>query len=286
VVSGNRITGLRSNPLSMRGIEDGQIQAGILFGMAWAQADVKTRRYVPGVFTGKVAIEQNVIDAQSPAPTRTLGYGVFGQWTTGIEATIARNTVTGASRTSIETIDNYRGSDGQGRIRIAKNLLTTADQGIPFPGAQTPNAILVGYFSDRSAALDPARSVDTEVEGNLIETRGPASRGVIVVGNGARVKGNTISGNGSTSVGVSVSGSEVEVSGNVLRGSGLTAVGVWPFDVLTGSHNRVAGNDLRDFKATATGSHVVFGKGSADNVCSGEQFIAKVVDEGLRNRCP
>lgn len=69
-----------------------------------------------------------------------------------------------------------------------------------------------------------------------------------------------------------------------MRGSGASAIGIGPFDVLTGSRNRVTGNDLRDFQPGR--SHVAFGKGSADNVCSGHQFIIKISDEGLRNRCP
>jgi hypothetical protein len=283
VVSGNRITAVRPHPLPMPGFADGEANCGIFFGAAWAQ-EFKTRRYVPGVFTGRVAIEDNVIDMQSANPGRTLGYGIFGQWTTGIDASIARNTISNGSRTGIETIDHYRGSDGQGRIRMTANKVTTPRQGLPFPGKQAPNAVLVGYFSDRSAAADASRSIDMEVVANTIETRGAASVGVIVLANGARVKGNTISGSGSASMSVTIPASDVEFSGNTLRGSGIAAVGIGPFDVLTASRNRLTDNDLRDFQATR--SHVVFSKGSADNVCSGHQFIIKISDEGLRNRCP
>lgn len=87
-----------------------------------------------------------------------------------------------------------------------------------------------------------------------------------------------------------ITGSDVELSGNVVRGSEASAIGIGPFDVLTGSRNRVTGNDLRNFQPGR--SRVAFGKGSADNVCSGQQFIIKLCRmefsrhvEGCRVRC-
>jgi len=86
------------------------------------------------------------------------------QFTTGIDASIQRNTITGATRTCIEFIDNYRGAAGEGRIRITGNRVVTNEGGIPFPGALTPNAVLVGYFADRTAATDSLRVAEHVVE--------------------------------------------------------------------------------------------------------------------------
>ena len=171
VVSGNRISGLRPHPLPLPNTPDGQVQAGVLYGMAWAQA-MTNRRYAPGVFSGPVTIENNVIDVRADRPAVTLGYGIYGQWTEGVEARIAGNSVTGATRTAFEAIDHYRGADGRGRLVVEDNRLATAEAGLPFPGTQTPNGVLVGYFSEPKAAVDPARAIDMRIERNLVETRG------------------------------------------------------------------------------------------------------------------
>ena len=71
VVSGNRISALRPHPLPMPNIPEGRTQAGVLYGEAWAQG-LKDRRYVPGVFTGRVIIERNVIDVRTDASTPSV----------------------------------------------------------------------------------------------------------------------------------------------------------------------------------------------------------------------
>lgn len=282
-VTGNRIAALRPHPLPLTGVSEGQTVAGVLYGMAWAQ-DLRNRRYAPGVFTGTVRIEGNVIDVLPERPAATLGYGIYGQWADGVDALIAGNSVSGASRTAFEAIDHYRGSDGAGRIVVRGNQLATATAGVPFPGRQSPNGVLVGYFSDRKAGVDPTRAVPIEVVGNTIEARGPLSMGIAVLADGVVVKGNVVTAGGTTSLAMMVAGAGVELSGNVLRGSGQGGLLFNPFDVFTASRNRVSANDFGAF--TGERGQVVMNKGSADNVCSGNTGLAKVVDEGERNRCP
>ena len=282
VVSGNRIGGVRPHPLPLPGVTDAQTMAGVLYGMAWAQG-LSNRRYVPGVFTGPVRIENNVVELQPPRPEATLGYGIYGQWSEGADTLIAGNRVSGASRTAFEAIDHYRGPDGSGRIVVRGNELATASAGLPFPGRQTPNGVLVGYFSDRKAGTDPARAVPIEIEGNRIEGRGPVSMGVAVLADGAVVKGNTVTTGGTTSLALMVSGSGVQVVGNTLRGSGAAALLFNPFDVFAASRNRVQGNDFGGFRAER--GQVALNKGTADNGCSGNAGLARVVDEGERNAC-
>lgn len=283
VVSGNRISALRPHPLPMPNIPEGRTQAGVLYGEAWAQG-LKDRRYVPGVFTGRVIIERNVIDVRTDAPALTLGYGIYGQWTDGVDATIADNTVTGATRTAFEAIDHYKGPDGSGRIVVRGNRLATAEAGLPFPGPQTPNGILVGYFSDRKAAIDPARAVPMEIEDNAVETHGRTSTGLSILADGVRVRGNTITIDGDTSVAALVLGSDVELAGNVLRGRGGVGVGVGTFDVLAGRGTRLVDNDFGGLQAAR--AHVVLNKGTSGAVCSGNRSVGKVLDEGQGDRCP
>ncbi|MCP5264748.1 MAG: hypothetical protein H6934_01460 [Burkholderiaceae bacterium] len=283
VVTGIRVSALRPSPAPIPGIAGGQMQAGVLFGMAWAQKDVRTRRYSPGVFTGAVRIERNEIDVQVARPATTLGYGIFGQWTDGVDAIIADNRIRGASRTAFEVIDHYRDKDGRGRIVVRRNRLATANAGIPFPGKQTPNGILVGYFSDRKAALDPKRAVKMDVVDNVVETSGANSMGIAVLANDVSVKGNTVTVRGKQSLAIMVAGSGGKVEGNELRGTGGVGLVVAPFDVLAGSHNRVNGNDFS--RLEVGGPQILLGKGSSDNVCEQNKAVAKVADQGLNNHC-
>lgn len=278
-IAGNRITDVKEVPLPLPGHPKAQGKAGIYFGTAWSWPQGKQRAYAPGVFTGRVVIENNVIEVQPRTPAQTLGYGIYGQWTTGIDALIAGNTVTGASRTDIETIDHYRGPAGEGRIRIAGNNVTTAEAGLPFPGANTPNAILVGYFSDRSAATDPTRNIVHDVHDNTIETRGSSSYGIAVIADGAWVKNNTITSRGESALPLLIVGSGIRVKGNTVGGRGTAGV-----TIPGGAYNELVDNDLGRFSGSK--AQVVFGKNAADNLCAGHQFIIKISDEGLRNRCP
>ncbi|MFM1988129.1 MAG: hypothetical protein RJA99_1086 [Pseudomonadota bacterium] len=282
-VTGTRIAGLRPHPLPLPGMADGQAVAGILVGSAWSQPLGPSRRPMPGSLGGPVTLSGNVIDVRTDRPASTLGYGIYAQWTGGMEATVSGKTVTGATRTAFEAIDNWRGADGRGRITVRGNRLETAEAGLPFPGRQTPNGVLVGYFSDRKAGVDPARIVPTEVVDNRIETHGATSMGIAVLTDGARVAGNTVSNDGESSVGVMVAGSNAEIAGNVLRGRGAVGIIVSPSDPLAASRNRFADNDLGGFVGARAQRVLV--RGSADNVCSG-RAAGKAIDDGERNRRP
>jgi hypothetical protein len=182
-------------------------------------------------------------------------------------------------RLGLENIDHFRGPAGTGRVRILANKITTPDQGIPFPGKQAPNGILLGYFSDRSAANDPARAISFEVADNVVDARGPQSMGIAVLTGNVQVRGNTINASGTTSMPLLIAASDADVQQNTITGSGQSA-----FTVASGNRNRFKGNNLQAF--TPAKSHVIFSKDAADNLCEGQQFIIKVSDEGLRNRCP
>lgn len=283
-ITGNRISGLRAFALPLPNIPDGQAMSGVFVGTAWSTPPGGKRQYLPGVLSGKVTIEDNVIELAPAQPAKTLGYGMMVQYTTGMDASIRRNTITGATRTCIEFIDNFRGPDGSGRVVIADNRLQTNTEGLPFPGAQTPNAVLVGYFADRAAAADPARAMEHVVENNVIETRGATSMGVAALAPRTRVTGNRITSAGEKSTAVLIAGPDMVVSGNKMSGRGASAVAVNGFGEIKGARNRLADNDLGAFQPTNV--HVSFGKTSEDNTCAGQQWIVKVSDEGLRNRCP
>src|SRR5688500_11531142 len=150
-VTGNRITNVRPHAYALPGIADARVHHGIVFGTAWAQPDPKARKYLPGVFGGIVVIEGNVIDLAAPEPHRTLGHGIFGGWTTGVDALVAGNKISNASRNAIEAIDHHRGSDGTGRLRIERNIVVTPTAGIPWPTPRGPNGIVLGAFAGSSA---------------------------------------------------------------------------------------------------------------------------------------
>ena len=282
VVRNTRIASLRPHPLPLPGVTDGQAVAGILLGSAWAQPLGPARRPVPESFGGPVTVADNLIDVKTDRPASTLGYGIYAQWTGGMEAVVSGNTVTGATRTAFEAIDNWRGADGRGRITVRDNRLETADAGLPIPGRQTPNGVLVGYFSDRKAATDPARAVPIDVSGNRIGTHGTTSMGIAVLADGVRVADNTVTGDGEQSVAVLIAGSGTEVVRNTLRGRGTAGVVVNPSEPLAASRNRLVDNDLDGFVGAR--GQLVLNKGAADNVCGGRP-PGKVVDDGERNRC-
>lgn len=283
VVSGNRISGLRPHPLPMPNTPDGQAQAGVLYGMAWAQGQAN-RRYSPGVFSGPVTIENNVVDVRTDKAAVTLGYGIYGQWTEGVEARISGNTVTGATRTAFEAIDHYRGADGRGRLVVEGNRFATAELGLPFPSQQTPNGVLVGYFSDPKAAADPARAIAMRIDRNVIETHGRSSVGLMLLADRIVARGNTISVDGDASSAVLVLGSDAELEGNTLRGRGISGLSVASTAVLSGRRTRLTGNDFTGMQAQR--AQLVMTRGTSGTTCSGNVGLVRVVDEGADDRCP
>lgn len=278
-LSGNRITGVRPRPTEAPEVP--QAHAGILLGPGYGERGKPDDRF-KGVLSGSVRIENNVIDLATPEPVRTLGHGVFGTWMIGADVTVTGNTVANVSRNAIEFIDNYRDAAGHGRVRVAGNRISAPERGFAWPGPNRPNGVVVGYFWDEPAAHDPAQSVPMEVTANLIDLLGEESRAVVVLANGVQVRDNTITAAASRTALVWVAGSGAELSGNVFRGVGTTAVSISPFRTLTGSRNRLAGNDLREFKGSDT---VIFNGGASDNECVGPAGMLKVADYGVRNRC-
>jgi hypothetical protein len=284
VVAGNRITRVRPHAFALPGLPDALVQQGIVFGTTWAQPDPKARKYLPGVFGGVVAIEDNVIDLTAPEPKRTLGHGIFGGWTTGIDAIVAGNRISNASRNGIEAIDNHRGAEGTGRIRVERNIVAAPAAGISWPTPRGPNGIVLGSFADPAVGTDPARNVTHEVADNDIELSGAASMGIGVLADSAIIRGNRLSASGSESQLVQLAGSYGQITGNVMRGVGRQAIGIVPFRALKAQGNRLDGNDVGGFRASA--AQVVFAKGSAGNVCGRQPGLVKVADEGSGNHCP
>jgi membrane-bound inhibitor of C-type lysozyme len=283
-VRGNRITNVRPHPLTLPNIPDGYVQQGIVCGTRWAQEDQTKRKYLPDIVTGSVMITENEIDLTAPEPLKTLAQGSWVMWTTGIDAYVARNRISGVSRNSIEAIDNYQGAGGKGRVRVDGNTITTPRSGIPLPTPATPNGVVVGFFVDPDAAVDPSRNIRYEVQRNVIEVRGNTSLGIAVFSDGAVVMDNTVSASGTDAQAIYVASSNGEVVKNTLRGTGKAGIAIAPFRAMTARANRLAGNDMRQFEASE--GHARFTQGSGNNVCTGNQGLVKVADLGSGNRCP
>jgi len=226
------------------------------------------------------------IDIPAPDPSHTLAQGIWGVWTTGIEARIEGNRVSNVSRNAIEMIDNYLSADGKdrGRVIVANNAITTPTVGVPVPTPRTPNGIVVGFFLDPAGGADAARNSHYEVKGNQIETRGSSSLGIAVFSDGAQVRNNVISSTGADSSPILMSSSNGLIAGNVFRGTGTSIVSLRPFREMTASGNRVTGNDLVQFKATTT--QILFEKGTAKNSCEHNAGLEQVLNHGGENRCP
>jgi hypothetical protein len=108
--------------------------------------------------------------------------------------------------------------------------------------------------------------------------------GIGVLADSAIIRGNRLSASGSESQLVQLAGSYGQITGNVMRGVGRQAIGIVPFRALKAQGNRLDGNDVGGFRASA--AQVVFAKGSAGNVCGRQPGLVKVADEGSGNHCP
>lgn len=283
-VTGNRITNVRPHPYPRPKLPHLLTMQGLMFGSFAAHEDSMKRSYVPGAVTGRVVVADNVIDIPAPDPLNTLAQGIWGVWTTGIEARIERNRVTNSSRNGIEMIDNYRGADGKGRITVAGNTVTTPAIGVPVPTPRTPNGVVIGFFLDTAAGTDAARNSRYEIENNRIDVRGSNSMGIAVLSDGAEVRNNDISASGADSWPILVSSSNGLVADNVFRGAGVNIVNLRPFREMTASGNRITGNNLVQFKASA--AQILFDKGSSKNLCEHNVGLEKVTNHGGENRCP
>jgi hypothetical protein len=275
MIAGNRITGVRPHPAPNR--PQIGLQHGILVGTL---LPIDSRgQYQPGAVVGTVAIADNEIDLSTEAPTKTMAQGIFVFGTTGINARIARNTITNCARNSIEVLDNYLSDDGGGFIVIQDNKIVTATEGVALPSPRTPNGIVVGYFRDRSAAVDPKRFIRHVVLHNSVRTRGKTSVGVGVFTDGALVRNNHVVTEGPESSAIWVVGSNNYIGRNRIEGSGAFGLQLVPAAPMTASGNEVEGNDFEQFKAAVV--DVMVDKGANGNVVVGTN--GSVIDLGAGN---
>jgi hypothetical protein len=227
----------------------------------------KRGQYQPRAVVGTVAIADNDIDLSTESPTKTMAQGIFVFGTTGINARIARNTITDCARNSIEVLDNYLSDDGGGFIVIQDNKIVTATEGVALPSPQTPNGIVVGYFRDMSAAVDPRRFIRHVVLHNSVRTRGKTSVGINVGTDGALVRNNHVTTEGPEAHAIRARGSNTYIGRNRIEGSGAFGLYLVPTAPMTASGNEVEGNDFEQFKATVV--EVMVEKGANDNLIVG-----------------
>lgn len=279
-IVGNKISQVRPASYAPEGRKPFQVQHGIVIG-TWLSLRLERREpYQPEAVTGIVRIEENEIDLANDAPANTLGLGTLLIQTTGVTASIARNTIRNASRNCIEALDNYRASNGSGAIVIADNQLETNVEGIPVPSPMTPNGIMAGYFLDAKAATDPLRVIGHTILHNTLRTHGRTSWGIGVLLDGALVRDNQIVIEGSEAVGIHNTGSRAYIGQNSIEGIGVAGVRLGPYATMTASHNELFGNQFEQFKAST--SDVVISKGASNNRVAGRN--GSIVDLGSSNQ--
>jgi len=277
-IVGNHITRVRPAPHGIVGQPPYDFQHGIVVGGITSELG-KFEPYQENAIAGTLNIADNEIDLSSDSPKTTLGIGIWIIRTTGITANISRNTVRNASRNSIEAIDNFRASDGTGRIVIQDNDIETAIDGIPIPTPQTPNGIVAGYFFDKAGAIDAKRAVQLLIVHNAIRARGQSSMGIALITDAAFVRGNQIRLQGEKALGVFVGGSRNYIGHNRFEGSGMATVFLAPFVESTQSENELDRNELSGWAAVQV--DVVFSKGANYNIVAGSGTIS---DLGSGNR--
>ena len=274
-IAGNRITGVRPHPAPDR--PQIGLQHGILVGTLLPMD--RRGQYQPGAVVGTVAIADNDIDLSTEAPTKTMAQGIFVFGTTGINARIARNTITNCARNSSEVLDNYLSNDGGGFIVIQDNKIVTATEGVALPGPRTPNGIVVGYFRDRSAAVDPKRLIRHVILHNNVRARGKTSDGISVLTDGALVRNNHVVTEGPEAHAIRAVGSNTYIGRNKIEGSGALGLELVPTAPMTASGNEMEGNDFEQFKAAIV--DVMVDKGANGNVVVGTN--GSVIDLGAGN---
>ena len=279
-IVGNKISQVRPVLYAPEGRKPFQVQHGVVIG-TWLSLTLDKREpYQADAVTGIVRIEENDIELTNDAPTNTMGLGTLLIQTTGVTASIARNTIRNASRNCIEALDNYRASNGAGWIVIADNQLETHVEGIPMPSPMTPNGIMAGYFLDAKAATDPSRAIGHMILHNTLRTHGRTSWGIGVLLDGALVRDNHIVTEGSESVGIHGTGSQVYIGQNSIEGTGVAAVRLGPYASMTASDSELFGNQFEQFKAST--SDVVIGNGATNNRVAGRN--GSIVDRGSSNQ--
>src|SRR3990172_8885584 len=248
-VAGNRIIGVRPHPAPDR--RQIGLRHGILVGTLLPMD--RRGQYQPGAVVGTVAIADNDIDLSTEAPTKTMAQGIFVFGTTGINARIARNTITNCARNSIEVLDNYLSNDRGGFIVIQDNKIVTATEGVALPGPRTPNGIVVGYFRDRSAAVDPKRLIRHVILHNNVRTRGETSIGISVLTDGALVRDNHVVIEGQEARAIWVAGSNSYIGRNRIEGIGALGLRLAPAAPMIASGNEEDSNHFEQFKVAAVG---------------------------------
>ena len=274
-IAGNRITGVRPHPAPDR--PQIGLQQGILVGTSFPTD--RRGQYQPGAVVGTVTITDNDIDLSTEALTKTMAQGIFVMWTTGLNARIARNTITNCARNCIESLDNYLGNEG-GFIVIQDNKIVTATEGIAIPGPATPNGIVVVYLRDRTAAVDPKRFIRHVILHNSIRARGKTSVGISVLTDGALVRDNHVVIEGQEARAIWVAGSNSYIGRNRIEGSGALGLRLAPAAPMIASGNEVDSNDFEQFKAAVV--DVMVEKGANDNVVIGTN--GSVTDLGAGNQ--
>ena len=275
-ISGNKIANVQpyAVPMKWPGGEKLLISDGALLGTYFAHKE----KNLPGAVTGNLIFENNKVDLKCRNPDLTLGHGVLYFRTWGATIEIKGNTIRNASRNSIETIDNYLDEEGRGSVLIAENNIVTPAVGIPFPGPETPNGIIVGWFADISAASDPNRNSKITVIRNFVQTNGETSRGIASSTNGTAILGNRVEvKGGSKSSGITQVGSNAFIARNKIDGTGAFALRAVASKDVKANGNTFAWNDVREFKAI-----------QADFLCVGNKNTlvgtsCKVDDKGKGN---
>ena len=115
----------------------------------------------------------------------------------------------------------------------------------------------------------------------MIEDNAPNSRGIWMLANNTRVVANHVVTTGSSAVAIAVVGATGVIRDNTVTGNGTAAISIGTFDVLVGTRNQLARNDLQKF--TPSGAHLMFGKGTSDNVSEPLAAYATIADDGTRN---
>jgi hypothetical protein len=278
-ITGNKMTNLR--PVVTPQVN---LSVGVMVGSSLTQPPA-TRKYLPGAITGIITIADNDLDVANDTPAKTLGYGIFVSWATGITLQISGNTIKNCSRSAIEALDNYLGDDGSGSVVIKDNKIITATEGIKGPTPQTPNGILVGWFLDGTGAgaSNPKQNMKHTIINNSIKALGETSMGVCIVTNGATVENNEISTQKQSASPITLRGAQCQIVKNKIQGSGAVAILIGPsmaFPALTGSNNKCEGNDASAFKASI--AEVSLEKDSKNNIVIGS--VGRVKDLGIGNQ--
>ena len=270
-IAGNRITGVRPHPAPAQ--PQISLQQGILVGTTFPTD--KSAQYQAEAVVGTVTITDNDIDLSTEMPTKTMAQGIFVMWTTGINARIARNTITNCARNCIELVNNHLGNDGSGFIVVQDNRITTATEGLALPTRRTPNGIAVGFTRGKGKAIDRKRVIRQLILHNSVVARGKTSLGINVLTDGALVRNNHVIIEGQEAGAIQVAGSGTYIGRNRIEGSGA-------FGLRFGgraSGNEVDGNDFEQFKAAI--ADVMMEKGANDNAVVGTN--GSVIDLGAGN---